>query len=222
MGCRAAAEAEPAGVDGVRLSSAGELPGSMVVTFRSGRLWPSGVSTRTWTLVAPSVTRGVVPTRALVDSPVVESGPSSGIASVSHPLQPAASLTRIRTSTSVALTPALRAQDTPATVKRFSGRSPVRTDTFKVFATAAVARCAPAFGGATAAAAAAALCAAGVVAAETGSMPPIRELTTDGATGRGLALAANDTVGSATKAGVRAMARAAEIRRTMSPEGQQG
>ncbi len=94
VGWTAAAEAEAAGVLAVRFLSAGEVPGSIVVTWRSGRVRPCGVSTRTWMPVPPSVTIGVVPNRAPTDSGVPASGPSSGTGSSSHAVQPFASLMR--------------------------------------------------------------------------------------------------------------------------------
>ena len=132
--------------------------------------------------------RSRCPPRACSASSVLVSGPSSGTSRCSHAVHPVASLTRTRTLTSCARTLLARLHDTPATVKRAAERSCVKTS------------------GQTAAGTA-----SGAASRAAWSTPPMGASVTVGATGRAASGAANDTVGRATKTGVRATARAAEI-----------
>src|SRR6185436_19011119 len=199
-GWRAAAEADPGGAAWVRPSSAGEVPGSMVLTSSPGGVAPVAVSTRTWMPVAPLLTSGVVPTRAPAASAVMASGPSSVTASFSHAVQPLASFRRTFTITSLDATAEVRDQETPATVNlavvifevRTSGPLTSRPVTCRVRAAAAGAGV------------------LGKVASSTWSRPLMAVLTTLGATGSGGSAKSNATVGTATKDGVSATARAAE------------
>ena len=129
-----------------------------------------------------------MPTRAWAASPVVASGPPSGTVRTCQGVHPLLSLTRTRTLTSCAPRLLVCAQETPATVKGAVARSDVNTS-----------------GSTAAGAPAGALCRAAV------STPLIATLLTLGDTGRAGSEAAKETVGRATKTGVRATARAAEI-----------
>ncbi len=132
------------------------------------------------------------------------------------------------------------AQEMPATVNRGRGCSRVRTEVTRgLWWAGATERAAsevtvaeaepmavdPRTAGALAGAAAVARRRPALASrpAATGSMPPMGVLTTFGATGRGVSAEAKETVGRATKTGVRATARAAEISRiSYVREGQQG